>query len=189
LELYDVRIRDLLLKRMDLKKAEEVLDQFEIRPDVRELILLMLRHRLHSGVAISVFMENSGRSPYHMMPIVTAFHKQRDLVLERLLPYADTSPKLMGDHRWHNLSGGFAFIRYDVFMLENENYMVVDATIIDTLFFDHWKRKADERDREMFNKIHVYTLVDGDWVITYDDYAEQYRKAYAMMKNMTAFSA
>ncbi len=187
MQLYDVRIRDLLIRRIKIENVREIINACNLSQDVRDLLVLTIQHQMNAGKAISEFMAQRGRSPFLCLPTITTFHKVRDAVFETMLPHAETSPTLMGDHEWHEVTGGFSFLRYDVFMLENENYMVVDAAIVDNLFQDKWKRRPDSRDREMFEKTHVYTLIDGDWVITYDDYAEQYKRAYAMMKNMTSF--
>ncbi len=183
--IYEKRFFQFLLEKLDEQCLFRGLRLLAVEPMFHMMFMMMFKHDFQLSRATTAYMDATGANPFAMPKILHDFLQIKDETMTSLLAFAETSPKVRGDqHEWN--VDGYHYVHYESYVLDDLQHLVVLAKMNGIHFASNWQMMPTALCREAFNKVHVYQWSDGEWVISYDDYAEQYREAYAKMQDLMA---
>jgi hypothetical protein len=173
--------RNYLLSRLTEHGFDRGLETLGIHQKLRPLYRMFCKHQFQLTMAVSEYVDLYATNPFEAQQWIVEFQRTKEETLDQLAWYAETSPDVKGDTK-RFIVEECKFVHSDSFMLDDGLHLVVVTKFKRDQFVRKWFVLASERERFLFNKVHVYKWSDGRWIISYDEFAEQYREAYQKMR-------
>jgi hypothetical protein len=183
----------MLLARLDQQRMRTGLRNMHVGPKIEGLFERYWEHRFNASATFKDLLENWQGTLFELNQMAALFNRHKDVTLNKLLPYVDLSPNVSGpseanaavDKEETFTITGFPFMDYHAYRLDDNVHLVVHANVHHDRFKVHWNFSATAGETELFNQVYVYRCIGGEWHIQENQFADDYRQAYALMNQLS----